>query len=68
MIENNHGHIVTIASMGGLLGVTKMIDYCATKHAVVGFDESLRHELQYLGCISNPKIAIKLRFVLFVFS
>lgn len=55
MLENNHGHIVTIASMAGLVGVPKMIDYCASKYAAVGFDESLRLELESLGNINFPK-------------
>ena len=50
MIENNHGHIVTIASSAGLLGVPGLADYCASKHAAVGFDESIRLEMRHLGC------------------
>ena len=49
MIENNHGHIVTIASLAGHIGVHKLVDYCASKFAAVGFDESLRIELEKLG-------------------
>ena len=50
MIENNHGHICTIASGAGLLGVPGLADYCASKHAAVGFDESIRMEMRHLGC------------------
>ena len=50
MIENNHGHICTIASSAGLLGVPGLADYCASKHAAVGFDESIRMEMRHLGC------------------
>lgn len=46
MIERNRGHIVTIASAGGLIGVPKLTDYCASKFAAFGFDESLRVELK----------------------
>lgn len=53
MMEKNSGHIVTIASAGGLIGVPKMTDYSASKFAAVGFDESLRVELKQLG---YPKI------------
>jgi len=49
MIENNHGHIVTIASMAGHIGVHKLVDYCSSKFAAVGFDEALRLELEKLG-------------------
>lgn len=46
MIARNAGHVVTIASAAGLVGVARQTDYSASKHAAVGFDESLRMELQ----------------------
>ncbi|XP_023029298.1 estradiol 17-beta-dehydrogenase 11 [Leptinotarsa decemlineata] len=49
MIEKDHGHIITVASMAGLIGVPKLVDYCASKYAAVGFDESLKIELETLG-------------------
>lgn len=49
MIARNSGHIVTIASAGGLIGVPKMTDYSASKFAAVGFDDSLRVELKRFG-------------------
>ncbi len=49
MLERDSGHIVTIASAAGLAGAAKLTDYSASKHAAVGFDESLRHELRNLG-------------------
>lgn len=45
MIERDHGHVVTVASAAGLVGVARQTDYSASKHAAVGFDESLRVEL-----------------------
>lgn len=45
MLKRNRGHIVTIASAGGLVGVAKLADYCASKFAAVGFDDALRAEL-----------------------
>jgi all-trans-retinol dehydrogenase (NAD+) len=42
MIQNGGGHVTTIASVAGLVGVEKLADYCASKFAAVGFDESLR--------------------------
>jgi all-trans-retinol dehydrogenase (NAD+) len=45
MKQRRSGHIVTIASAAGLLGVVRQVDYSATKHAAVGFAESLRVEL-----------------------
>jgi len=49
MIARGRGHIVTIASAAGLVGTARLVDYCASKHAAVGFDESLRLELRRLG-------------------
>ena len=49
MIERNSGHIVTMASAAGLLGVDRQTDYAATKHAAIGFAESLRAELKRAG-------------------
>ena len=49
MVARNSGHIVSIASSAGLFGVTGLADYCASKFAAVGFDESLRFELEAMG-------------------
>jgi all-trans-retinol dehydrogenase (NAD+) len=49
MIERNRGHIVTIASAAGIVGTSRLIDYCSSKHAAVGFDEALRLELKRQG-------------------
>uniref|UniRef100_A0A3Q2W9D1 Retinol dehydrogenase 20 n=1 Tax=Haplochromis burtoni TaxID=8153 RepID=A0A3Q2W9D1_HAPBU len=43
MKAQNHGHILTIASVLGLFSTA--CDYCASKFAAVGFHESLAHEL-----------------------
>jgi len=48
MIKKNKGHIVSIASSAGLIGVCGLADYCASKYGAVGFDESLRMELRKL--------------------
>ncbi|XP_030633518.1 retinol dehydrogenase 10 [Chanos chanos] len=45
MKANNHGHIITIASVLGLFSTACVEDYCASKFAAVGFHESLAHEL-----------------------
>jgi all-trans-retinol dehydrogenase (NAD+) len=45
MLAADRGHIVTVASAAGLVGVARQTDYSASKHAAVGFDESLRVEL-----------------------
>ncbi|KAK7062983.1 hypothetical protein SK128_027694, partial [Halocaridina rubra] len=49
MINANKGHVVTVASLAGLAGVNKLVDYCASKFAAVGFDESLKLELMVEG-------------------
>ena len=46
MLEREKGHLVTIASAAGLAGTSKLTDYCSSKFAAVGFDESLRVELK----------------------
>ncbi|KAM9361538.1 retinol dehydrogenase 10-A [Symphorus nematophorus] len=45
MKAQNHGHIITIASVLGLFSTAAVEDYCASKFAAVGFHESLAHEL-----------------------
>ncbi|XP_054158261.1 short-chain dehydrogenase/reductase family 16C member 6-like [Oppia nitens] len=49
MIERNSGHFVSIASVAGQIGTVKLTDYCASKHAAIGFEESLRMELLSAG-------------------
>lgn len=49
MMESNSGHIVTVASVAGLLGTYGCTDYSATKFACVGFHEALFTELKTHG-------------------
>ncbi|XP_054721802.1 short-chain dehydrogenase/reductase family 16C member 6-like [Uloborus diversus] len=49
MIRNDHGHLVTIASLAGLGGLPQLTDYCASKFAAVGLLESLYLELRAEG-------------------
>lgn len=46
MLEAGWGHIVTVASMAGLLPCPGMVDYSASKAAAVAFTEGLRRELR----------------------
>ncbi|XP_015209198.1 epidermal retinol dehydrogenase 2 isoform X2 [Lepisosteus oculatus] len=46
MIASNHGHLVSIASSAGMIGVNGLADYCASKFAAVGFAESVALELE----------------------
>jgi short-subunit dehydrogenase len=46
MLAANCGHIVNIASLAGKIGTAKSSGYSASKHAVLGFTNSLRQELK----------------------
>lgn len=46
MVAKDHGHIVTIASLCGHIGVAGLVDYAASKFAAVGLTEALRSELK----------------------
>lgn len=49
MAPRGHGHIVNIASMAGVAPIPGAATYSASKHAVVGFCESLYWELRGTG-------------------
>jgi len=49
MLERDQGHIVTIASSAGMVGISKLVDYCTSKWGALGFAESLRAELSDLA-------------------
>ena len=49
MIAKKKGHIVSIASMAGLVGIPGLSDYCASKFGAVAIDEALRLELKKNG-------------------
>jgi all-trans-retinol dehydrogenase (NAD+) len=49
MLKAQSGHIVTIASAAGWIGVKRLVDYSASKWAAVGFDEALRMELRQVA-------------------
>jgi len=46
MLERDSGRIVTVASAAGIIGVTGLADYSASKFAAFGFHEALRMELR----------------------
>jgi short-subunit dehydrogenase len=48
-LKKSRGQIVVMASLAGLTGVPTRTGYAASKHAVVGFFDSLRIELQGTG-------------------
>lgn len=49
MLQAKRGHIVNVASMAGKMGSAKGSGYSASKHAVLGFTDSLRQELYGTG-------------------
>ena len=46
MVERNRGMIVTIASTMGFFSAVGLSDYCASKHAVIGFHNAARLEMR----------------------
>lgn len=59
MKQNNHGHIVSISSLAGMIGFPNLIPYCASKFAVRGYMEALHEELRAY----NPNHKIKLTII-----
>jgi all-trans-retinol dehydrogenase (NAD+) len=49
MVERKSGHIVNIASAAGMMANPKLSIYCASKHAVIGWSESVRLELEQIS-------------------
>ena len=45
MLERKQGHIVVVSSVLGLFGIQSRTAYSASKHALRGYFESLRHEV-----------------------
>jgi NAD(P)-dependent dehydrogenase (short-subunit alcohol dehydrogenase family) len=48
-LRESRGRIVAVASLAGLTGVPERTGYSASKHAMVGFFDSLRIELEDTG-------------------
>ncbi len=48
-LKQSKGRVVAVASVAGLTGVPTRTGYCASKHAMMGFFESLRMELEDAG-------------------
>jgi all-trans-retinol dehydrogenase (NAD+) len=46
MISHDEGHVVNIASAGGILALPNLAAYCASKFGVIGFTDSLRQEMK----------------------
>jgi NADP-dependent 3-hydroxy acid dehydrogenase YdfG len=49
MLARKSGHVINVASMAGKGGFPGIATYCASKFAVVGMSEAVRHELRDTG-------------------
>ncbi|TAK19011.1 MAG: SDR family NAD(P)-dependent oxidoreductase [Nitrosarchaeum sp.] len=49
MIQKKSGHIVNVASVAASFGLPGIASYCASKFAMLGFSEGLKHELKGTG-------------------
>ncbi|MHA7646363.1 SDR family NAD(P)-dependent oxidoreductase [Nitrosopumilus sp. S4] len=49
MLEKKSGHIVNVASVAASFGLPGITSYCASKFAMLGFSEGLKHELKGTG-------------------
>ena len=49
MLDRGQGHIAVTASVAGKVGVPNRTGYCAAKHAVMGFFDALRAEVEDEG-------------------
>ncbi|XP_050424637.1 estradiol 17-beta-dehydrogenase 11-like [Adelges cooleyi] len=58
MIEKNHGHVIALSSMCGVIGLPNVVPYCASKFAVRGLMDALYEELR-VGDTKNNKSDIK---------
>jgi uncharacterized protein len=64
MISERSGHIVNVASVAASFGIPGLAAYCASKYAMLGFSESLYHELHGTGVgisVVSP-ISVKTNF------
>ena len=51
MVKFKSGHLVAISSMQGKLGIAERSTYAASKHAIIGYYDSLRAEVIISLCI-----------------
>ncbi|TVP57545.1 MAG: SDR family oxidoreductase [Halomonadaceae bacterium] len=49
MLKRRQGHLAVTASVAGKIGVSQRTGYCAAKHAVMGFFDALRSEVENEG-------------------
>ncbi|MDT5079037.1 MAG: hypothetical protein QOJ80_3674 [Mycobacterium sp.] len=49
MIKRRKGHVINVASLAAITPMPGIATYCATKHAVLGYTDSIRLELRDTG-------------------
>jgi hypothetical protein len=49
MLREKTGHIINVASLAASFGIPSLAAYCGSKFAILGFSESLQHELHGTG-------------------
>ena len=64
MLEQGYGHIINVASVAGSFGLPGIASYCASKFAMLGFSEGLKHELKgtKIGVTVVSPIMVKTNF------
>ena len=65
MLEQHSGHFVNVASIGASFSAPGVASYCATKYAMLGFSEGLKHELYGTGVDLTVVSPIMVRTPLF---
>ncbi|KAK1997534.1 short chain dehydrogenase [Colletotrichum falcatum] len=58
MVKSNHGHIIHVGSMSGLIPPARIADYAATKAGLIALHEALQLELKYAN--RAPKVRLTL--------
>ena len=53
MVERKYGVIISLASIGGVVGIRDRLAYCTTKFAVVGFTKSMALDHSHQGIRIN---------------
>ncbi|KAH8432507.1 SDR family oxidoreductase [Aspergillus melleus] len=54
MVKQDHGHVITIASIASFIAQGEIVDYCCSKASALAFHEGLGQELRF--CYKAPKV------------
>jgi len=58
MVKAKRGHFLSVSSTMGYCGICHQSDYVATKHGVVGMQESLYYEMQKMYKTPNVRTSV----------